>query len=124
MRVDVVETDTEYRLLADLPGAAIRDITVDVDANNVLSIVAEKSDSFDSDMTSGGITLHRAERTTGRLWRNVQLPSFVDGGQVSARLEAGVLVIVARKNADAPPHGRRHIAVAAGAPRVRDAMDA
>ena len=51
MRVDVVETDSEYRLVADLPGVAMRDVKIDVDANNVLRISAEKADSVEQDET-------------------------------------------------------------------------
>jgi HSP20 family molecular chaperone IbpA len=51
MRVDVVETDSEYRLVADVPGVALRDVKIDVDANNVLHISAEKSNAVEQDET-------------------------------------------------------------------------
>jgi hypothetical protein len=51
MRVDIVETPDEYRLVADLPGVAARDLKVDVGADNVLRIVADKTDAFEQDET-------------------------------------------------------------------------
>jgi hypothetical protein len=51
MRVDVVETESEYRLVADVPGVALRDVKIDVDANNVLHISAEKSNAVEQDET-------------------------------------------------------------------------
>jgi predicted lipid-binding transport protein (Tim44 family) len=62
MRVDVVETDSEYRLVADLPGVAMRDVKIDVDANNVLHISAEKANAVEQDETRVRIRCVRGER--------------------------------------------------------------
>jgi HSP20 family protein len=57
-----------------------------------------------------GIIYHRSERTQGRQWRSLQLPSNVDGSKVSARLDNGVLQIVAPKTSQLDS-GRRRVPV-------------
>lgn len=113
MKLDLVETDGEYRVLADLPGVAMGDIKIDIDAGNVLRISAEKSDSQDEDVTQGGVTYHRSERSTGRQVRYVQLPANTDAARVAARVEHGVLTVVAPKIEGLEAGGRRRIAVQA-----------
>ena len=66
MRVDIVETPDEYRLVADLPGVAARDLKVDVGADNVLRIVADKTDAFEQDETRVRIAC-ATRRTPGTL---------------------------------------------------------
>ena len=121
MRVDVVETESEYRLVADVPGVAMRDVKIDVDANNVLHISAEKANAVEQDETrvsllraqgatrarrpdpslrahaQGGVTYHRSERTSGRQWRSMQLPAYADAHKIAARIDNGVLTICAPK---------------------------
>jgi len=122
MRVDVVETDSEYRLVADVPGVALRDVKIDVDANNVLHISAEKANAVEQDETrvsqlrareasaharrpdpslrahaQGGVTYHRSERASGRQWRSMQLPAYADAHKIAARIDNGVLTICAPK---------------------------
>ena len=108
--------------MADLPGAVMSDIKVDMDTNNVLRIVAEKSDAVDADETRGGFTIHRSERTTGRQSRAIQLPAYADANKVTCSFDNGVLRIVARKLEGIEAGGRRRIAVAAAAvPRTSTA---
>ena len=67
MRVDVVETESEYRLVADVPGVAMRDVKIDVDANNVLHISAEKSNAVEQDETR--VSLLRAREASAHACR-------------------------------------------------------
>ena len=45
----------------------------------------------------GGLTFHRSERTTGRQWRNLQLPAYADAHAISASLEHGLLTVTMPK---------------------------
>jgi len=113
MRVDVVETDAEFRVVADLPGAQLADVKIELGDDRVLRISAEqRGAAFEQDETRGGVTYHRAERSSGRQWRSLQLPAGVDASKLSARLDRGVLCVCAPKHAaGAEGAGRRRIEV-------------
>ena len=49
IRLDVIETDAEFRVIADLPGVALKDLRVDVDARNVLRISATHAEHREYD---------------------------------------------------------------------------
>ena len=49
MKLDVIESDKEVRLVADLPGVAMRDIQIEVGADNVLTISAEQVGCIEKD---------------------------------------------------------------------------
>ena len=95
IRLDVVETDTAFCVAADLPGVALKDVRVDVDAHNVLRISAERSAATATPEAS--VTYHRNERAVGLKTRNLQLPSHADAARISATLEQGVLRVVVHK---------------------------
>ena len=119
MKVDIVESDAEVRLVADLPGVAMKDVKLDVGDDNVLRICAKKQDECERDETRGGVTYHCSERSSGCASRAIQLPAHLDSARISARLDNGVLTVVVPKVAGAEAGGRR-IAVQQGgaAPRL------
>jgi HSP20 family protein len=102
---DVVETADAIVVRLDLPGHKSEDIQLKVE-KDVLSIEAlrrpaeEKSES-----------VHRAERTFGKVSRSFALPASVDTGRTEARYEDGVLEITLPKREEAKP---RTIAVKTG----------
>ena len=83
------------------------EIKIDVDAAGMLNIVAEKVEQLDRDDEQGGITYHRTERTSGRQWRKLALPQYVDTSKISAKLDNGVLTITAPKKEGAQQQQRR-----------------
>ena len=113
MRLDVVETVEEYRVAADLPGVALKDVRLDVDPYNVLRISAVRSEKLRHDDLAGGVIYHCRERTMGHQSRSLQLPSEADALRISASLEHGVLTVVVPKlQVPGFEGGRRRIDVA------------
>ena len=95
--VDVREDDTEFVLLADIPGVDPRDIEVSMD-NRVLTIAGERSDD-----TGDGVQFRHSERELGRFLRRFAMPDTADPDQVSAKGENGVLEIVIKKRREQQP---------------------
>ena len=111
IRLDVVETDAEFRVSAELPGVALKDVNIDVDACNVLRISAVHAERELHDDVVGGVTYHLSERTAGRQTRSLQMPGNADASRITAKLEQGVLSISVPKIAAHEARGRRRIVV-------------
>ena len=110
MLLDVSEDDHAVTYVADVPGATLNDIKVDVDANGLLSISSHKEARQERDEDQGGgRVVHTTERTSGKQWRQVQLPHYVDANKVSAKLDNGVLTLTAPKTGGA--QGRRSVPI-------------
>lgn len=92
MRMDVTETEQDYTVKADLPGASKDDIKVAINGNQV-SVTAEVKEEKSSG--SGG-TL-RNERYYGQVHRSFTLPQEVDDDKAEARYENGVLQLTLPK---------------------------
>jgi HSP20 family protein len=86
---DVVETEHEIRVIADLPGLSAEEIEVDIE-NNVLTFSVERRERA---AEGEGGRYHLAERRYGRFSRSFILPRAVDADRISAHYEAGVLTI-------------------------------
>lgn len=82
---------------AELPGVAPEEIDISV-VNETLTITgARHAEEVE------GATYHRRERSQGRFTRSVQLPFRIEGDQVEASFERGVLRIhLPRAEADKP----------------------
>jgi HSP20 family protein len=93
-RVKVSETDTEFRLAAELPGVSKEDIDVSIDGAQVSISAKVKAEA-----PAEGERVLRAERTEGRFTRSVTLGSEIDEAQANAKYENGVLVLVLPKKA-------------------------
>jgi HSP20 family protein len=89
--LDIEETETGYRLNADLPGLEKSDIGIDLH-ENTLTISAERKEERATD----GHLLWR-ERVTGMLSRTVQLPQAVDPDAVKATYVNGTLQLTMQK---------------------------
>jgi HSP20 family protein len=102
--VDIFETDKEIVLLADMPGVAADNLTIDLrDDTLTLSGDAEAPD------TEGHKPL-LAEYGTGRYFRKFSLSDVIDQANIDAQLKDGVLRLTLPKVAKATP---RTIAVQA-----------
>ncbi len=92
---DVVETESDIRVVAEMPGLTPADLQIDIE-NNVLTIAGEKQeDRRESDRKS---TWHLAERRYGRFSRSFVLPRDVDQEGISASFENGILTVVIPKS--------------------------
>jgi HSP20 family protein len=96
--VDIVETENELVLKADLPDVPLQDIDVRVE-NQTLSIKGERK--FEKDFADKGY--HRIERSYGSFMRSFAVPNSVDTEKVSADYKNGVLTIALPKKEAAKP---------------------
>jgi HSP20 family protein len=96
--VDIVETENEVVLKADLPDVKLQDIDVRVE-NQTLSIKGERK--FEKDFADKGY--HRIERSYGNFMRSFAVPNSVDTEKVSADYKNGVLTIALPKKEAAKP---------------------
>ncbi len=96
--VDIVETENELVLKADLPDVKLQDIDVRVE-NQTLSIKGERK--FEKDFADKGY--HRIERSYGSFMRSFAVPNSVDTEKVSADYKNGVLTIALPKKEAAKP---------------------
>ena len=97
-QVDVIETDEELTLTAELPGLSENDVTINLE-NSVLSISGEKAVIRNEDETEQ--RSHVWERRYGSFKRSFTLPRTVSTEDISALFENGVLTIHMPKVAEA-----------------------
>ncbi len=97
IRIDVSETDADYKVSAELPGVAKDEIHVQIDGNRV-AISAEVSK--ESEARDGERVLRR-ERYRGSVSRSFALAAEIDEERASAAYENGVLSLTLPKKAAA-----------------------
>ena len=103
-RVDVVETDEEVKVTAELPGLDAEDVDVTV-SHNTLTLKGEKS----QEPEEKGEGYYRSERFYGSFQRSISLPSTVETGKADAAFDKGVLTITFPKTA--AETGKKNITV-------------
>jgi HSP20 family protein len=86
--MDLVETDDELVLRADLPGLGREDIEIEV-KDNTLTVSGERK----AEHEQKGEGFHRVERASGRFSRSLDLPRGIDANSVGANFERGVLEV-------------------------------
>ncbi|MBM3345000.1 MAG: Hsp20/alpha crystallin family protein [Betaproteobacteria bacterium] len=86
-RIDVLEQNGEFKVLAELPGVKKEDIKIQVEGDNV-SISAEAR--VEREAKEGERVLH-AERYYGKIARTFVLGAELDEAKASAKFENGVL---------------------------------
>mgnify|MGYP003759030693 CR=1 FL=1 len=96
--VDILETEDEVVIKADLPGVEMSDIHVDIE-NGTLSLKGERK--FASGENRQGY--HRIERSYGSFARYFDLPDTVDPDKVKADYKNGVLTVTLPKKEIAKP---------------------
>ena len=98
LAIDVQENEDAYTVYADLPGINLDDINVNIH-DDVLTISAEThAEEYDENTR----VLAR-ERRTGKFSRSLRFPVAVDGNNISADFDNGVLSIVVPKAEEAKP---------------------
>jgi HSP20 family protein len=95
--VDILETENELVVKADLPEVRLEDIDVRVE-NQILTIKGERSLEGDSDRR-----YHRRERSYGAFTRSCTVPNSIDTERVSADYKNGVLTVNLPKKEAAKP---------------------
>jgi len=101
-RLDVVETDTEFKITAELPGMDEKDVELQI-SNDRLTIKGEKK--IEKEDKNGDY--YRMERAYGTFCRVIPLPESADTEKVEASFGKGVLKIVVPKSKEAESELRR-----------------
>ena len=96
--VDILETEDNLKLKADLPEVNIEDIDIRVE-NNTLTLRGQRK--FEKDDSIKG--WHRIERSYGEFTRTFQVPNTVDTEKVAATYKDGVLTVTMPKKEAAKP---------------------
>lgn len=96
--VDVEEDDEGITIEAELPGFKTDEIDVNV-ANGVLTIKAERQ----AKSTEGKKKRHMTERRYTRVQRAFTLPRTVEGSDVDAHLQGGLLTVRLKKTEESKP---------------------
>lgn len=96
--VDILETENELLLKADLPGVDMKDVDIQLE-NGTLTLRGERK--FESEKKEGGY--HRIERSYGSFARSFTLPETVDAEAVKADYKNGVLTVTLPKKELAKP---------------------
>jgi HSP20 family protein len=96
--MDVVETDIEYQIRAELPGVDKQNVKISVE-EGVLTIAGHR----EQEREEKGKRFHRIERAYGRFARKFTVPDIVDATKVSADFKNGVLTITMPKSEKARP---------------------
>jgi len=86
--MDLVETDSQFVLTADLPGLTENDVNIEVD-DRVLTVSGERKANHEASQDG----YHRVERAFGSFSRSLTLPKGVNAEAVEANFEHGVLEI-------------------------------
>jgi HSP20 family protein len=94
--VDVVETEKEYQITAELPGLSEKDVEVVV-ADEILTIKGEKKEEKEEKAKN----YYLSERRYGAFQRSFQLPSGVDADKIEAGFQNGVLTLTLPKTPEA-----------------------
>jgi HSP20 family protein len=109
--MDLLETDEEFVLRADLPGMTESDVSIELE-DNVLTVSGERKTEHE-DKREG---FYRMERSFGAFSRSLTLPKGVDPEAVNAAVDRGVLEVRIPKPEQRKP---RKISIAAGSGEPR-----
>jgi len=96
--VDVLETEHDVVLKADLPGLEMKDIALSIE-NGTLTMKGERT--FNNEEKGKGF--HRLERSYGSFVRYFSLPETIDAEKVQAEYTHGVLTVTLPKKELAKP---------------------
>jgi HSP20 family protein len=96
--VDILESEKEYLIKAELPEVKAEDVKVSVE-NGILSVQGERK----QEKEEKGKRFHRVERSYGKFVRTFALPSEVDEKKVLADFRNGVLNLHLPKTQTAKP---------------------
>jgi HSP20 family protein len=104
--MDLVETDEQFVLRADLPGLSDGDVSIELE-DNVLTVAGERKAEHE-DKKEG---FYRMERSFGQFRRSLTLPDGVDADGIAATFDKGVLEVRIPKPEERKP---RRVAIQLG----------
>jgi HSP20 family protein len=104
--MDLVETDDDFVLRADLPGLSEGDVHIDLE-DNVLTISGERKSEHEERKEG----YYRVERASGKFARSLTLPEGVDPDSIRANFDRGVLEVRVPKPEERKP---RKVAISVG----------
>ncbi|HEX2056030.1 MAG TPA: Hsp20/alpha crystallin family protein [Nitrospiraceae bacterium] len=96
--VDIVESDSEFLLLAELPGVNKNEVKVSLE-KGILTLTGQRG----QDNEAKGLRHHRVERAYGKFARSFAVPESVDEQKLSAEFRDGLLKIHLPKAEKAKP---------------------
>ena len=96
--VDVMETDDEFQIRAELPGVEKKDVKLSVE-NGVLLISGHR----EQEKEEKGKRYHKIERAYGNFARSFTVPEAVDAEKVTAEFKNGLLNVRLPKSEKARP---------------------
>ena len=114
--IDVVESDTQYTLRADLPGLTAGDVKVEFE-HDVLTISGERRSEHERSANG----YRRVERASGSFARSLTFPAGVDAQKIAASFTDGVLEVTVPKPEKPAAH---RIEISAAAPRTLEGSEA
>jgi HSP20 family protein len=112
---DLVETEGEYVLRADLPGLTEADVNIELE-DNVLTVSGERNAEHE-DHKEG---YYRLERAFGSFSRSLTLPDGTDPEAIRASFDKGVLEVRVPKPEQRKP---RKVAIAVGSNGSQPAIE-
>lgn len=97
-RLDLIEKENEYKMIADLPGLTEKDINIEV-SDDLLKLTGEKKEEREEGDENSDF--HVCERRFGSFSRVVRMPEGIDQSKVEATVKNGVLTIRLPKKPEA-----------------------
>jgi HSP20 family protein len=105
--MDLVETENEFVLRADLPGLSENDVKIELE-DNTLTVSGERRAEHEERKEG----YYRIERSSGAFARSLTLPEGVDAEAVRASFDKGVLEVRIPKPEERKP---KMVAISVGA---------
>ena len=103
-RINLVDTESDIRIEAEVPGLTDKDVAVSLH-QGVVTLSGERKTQAPE-----GYTAHRQERPSLKFSRSFNLPAKVDAEAAKASVKDGILTVVLPKTPESKP---RQIAVTA-----------
>jgi len=116
--MDLVETEDDFVLRADLPGVSEQDVNIELE-DNVLNVSGERKAEHE-ERNEG---YYRVERASGTFSRSLTLPEGVDPASVKASFDKGVLEVRIPKPEERKPR-KVAISVGGGEPKTIEGSEA
>lgn len=101
-KMDLEETEKEYRITAELPGVEEKDVEVLLTGNS-LTLKGEKKEEKEEK----GKSFYHVERSYGTFQRTVPLPEGIDLKKIDAEFKNGLLTVKLPKTAEAKTRSKK-----------------
>ena len=89
---DIVETDKDYRVRAELPDVKKENVHVNLE-KGILTLQGDRKEEKEE----RGLRFHRREVSYGHFYRRFMLPEDIDEARIDATFKDGMLEVVVQK---------------------------